>query len=139
MKPRWHPHSRGIIALMHPATAPTTLTVYGIANCDTVKKARLWLQSQGLAAEFHDFKKQGLAPDVLANWVQTLGWERLLNRKGTTWRKLAPAQQASAHDATGASALMLAYHSVIKRPVVRWPDGRLTVGFAPEAFAAMLA
>ena len=108
MKPRWHPHSRGIIALMHPATAPTTLTVYGIANCDTVKKARLWLQSQGLAAEFHDFKKQGLAPEVLANWVQTLGWERLLNRKGTTWRKLAPAQQASAHDATGASALMLA-------------------------------
>jgi len=103
------------------------------------QKARLWLQSQGLAAEFHDFKKQGLAPEVLAAWVQTLGWERLLNRKGTTWRKLAPAQQASAHDASGASALMLAHHSVIKRPVVRWPDGRLTVGFAPEAFAAMLA
>jgi Spx/MgsR family transcriptional regulator len=124
---------------MHPATAPTALTVYGIANCDTVKKARLWLQNQGLAAEFHDFKKQGLAPDLLAAWVQTLGWERLLNRKGTTWRKLAPAQQASACDAAGASALMLAHQSVIKRPVVRWPDGRLSVGFAPEAFAAMLA
>ena len=124
---------------MHPATAPTALTVYGIANCDTVKKARLWLQNQGLAAEFHDFKKQGLAPDVLAAWVQTLGWERLLNRKGTTWRKLAPQQQASACNAAGAGALMLAHHSVIKRPVVRWPDGRLTVGFAPEAFAAMLA
>ena len=122
-----------------PTPNPTCVQVYGIANCDTVKKARTWLTAHDIAFEFHDFKKQGVPPAAVDHWLHTLGWETVLNRKGTTWRKLAPAQQASAHDATGASALMLAHHSVIKRPVVRWPDGRLTVGFAPEAFAAMLA
>ena len=103
--------------------------LYGIPNCDTVKRARDWLTSQGVAYEFHDFKKQGVPADHLAAWVQAAGWERVLNRKGTTWRKLPEAQQASVVDATTAQAVMREQASVIKRPVVEWDDGRITVGF----------
>ena len=105
--------------------------LYGIPNCDTVKRARDWLTSQGVAYEFHDFKKQGVPADHLAAWVQAAGWERVLNRKGTTWRKLPEAQQASVVDAASAQALMREQASVIKRPVVEWDDGRITVGFDP--------
>ena len=104
-------------------------TLYGIPNCDTVKKARDWLAQHDVAYEFHDFKKQGVPADCLAAWVASAGWERVLNRKGTTWRKLPETQQASVVDAASAQALMREQASVIKRPVVEWDDGRITVGF----------
>ncbi len=110
------------------------LTVYGIANCDTVKKARAWLTEQGLAHSFHDFKKHGIAPDKLAQWSQELGWQPLLNRQGTTWRKLTPEVQAGVQDAASALALMRQQPSLIKRPVVEWPSGT-TVGFRAEDWA----
>ena len=123
---------------MNNAELSPANTMYGIPNCDTVKKARLWLQDQGLAYHFHDFKKDGVPPDALARWMQAVGWEALLNRKGTTWRKLDAAVQGSVSDAASAAALMQAQSSVIKRPVVRWPEGRITVGFTPQGFADLL-
>ncbi len=111
------------------------ITVYGIANCDTVKKARAWLTDQGLAHQFHDFKKSGVPPERLARWADALGWERLLNRQGTTWRKLDAATQARATDSASAQALMGEQPSLIKRPVVEWPDG-VSVGFKAEDWQA---
>ena len=119
-------------------TAP--LTLYGIPNCDTVKKARAWLTDQGVAYVFHDFKKQGVPPAALARWLQAVGWERLLNRQGTTWRKLDAATQAGVHDAPSAAALLAAQPSAIKRPVIEWsadPDD-VTVGFAPDTWRQRL-
>ena len=113
------------------------IILYGIPNCDTVKKARAWLNAQGLAHEFHDFKKAGVPADRLAAWESELGWEKLLNRKGTTWRKLAPAEQAGAVDTASAQALMRAQPSLIKRPVVEWGK-RSTVGFDPLVWATEL-
>lgn len=107
------------------------LILYGIPNCDTVKKARAWLADQGVAHSFHDFRKQGVPPARLDAWLHAAGAGRLLNRQGTTWRKLDPAVQARGADPEGARALMLAQPSVIKRPVVEWPDGSITVGFDP--------
>ena len=105
------------------------ITLYGIPNCDTVKKARAWLTEHGLAYVFHDFKKQGVPLEKLPTWVKAVGWDKLLNRKGTTWRKLDAASQASANTPQGAQTLMMAHSSVIKRPVVEWPNGDVTVGF----------
>lgn len=110
------------------------ITVYGIPNCDTVKKARAWLAGQGLEVVFHDFKKQGVPAELLPAWLQAFGRDRLVNRAGTTWRRLDDATQAGVVDDASATALMLAEPSVIKRPVVRWPDGRLTLVFSAEAF-----
>ncbi|MBH1996707.1 Spx/MgsR family transcriptional regulator [Delftia sp. 60] len=118
-------------------TTSNTVTLYGIPNCDTVKKARAWLADQGIAYEFHDFKKQGVPAAQLPAWMQAVGWEKLLNRQGTTWRKLDADTQAGAQDAAGAAALMQQQPSVIKRPVVQWPQGRVTVGFAPDAWAEL--
>jgi arsenate reductase (glutaredoxin) len=111
-----------------------SICVYGIPNCDTVKKARAWLDGNGVAYRFHDFKKAGVPPDRLQDWSRAVGWEKLLNRQGTTWRKLDPAVQAGAADEAGARQLMLAQPSIIKRPVVEWP-GRTTVGFDPQAWS----
>ena len=111
------------------------IIVYGIPNCDTVKKACAWLSAQGLAHSFHDFKKAGVPPERLAAWDAELGWQKLLNRQGTTWRKLDAAVQAGVTDAVSAQALMLAQPSVIKRPVVEWDHGT-TVGFDVEAWSA---
>ena len=108
--------------------------VYGIPNCDTVKKARAWLDGQGIAYDFHDFRKAGVPAERLATWSRAVGWEKLVNRQGTTWRKLDPARQAAVRDEASARELMLEQHSVIKRPVVEWPDGRTTVGFDPLAW-----
>lgn len=104
------------------------LTVYGIPNCDTVKRARAWLDGRGLAYRFHDFKKAGVPPERLHAWAGQVGWDKLLNRQGTTWRKLDPTTQAGAGTADGAAALALSQPSLIRRPVVDWP-GRTTVGF----------
>jgi arsenate reductase len=111
------------------------IILYGIPNCDTVKKARAWLVEQGVDYRFHDFKKQGVPPDQLARWAQAAGWEKLLNRQGTTWRKLDPALQAGVHDSASAQTLMLANPSVIKRPVVDWGKD-ITVGFDIQGWAA---
>jgi len=108
------------------------LIVYGIPNCDTVKKARTWLTDHGLSASFHDFKKQGVPPEPLDLWLKAVGWETLLNRKGSTWRQLDAAQQASVTDSASAKKVMLAHASTIKRPVIAWPSGQITVGFTPE-------
>jgi arsenate reductase (glutaredoxin) len=113
--------------------------VYGIPNCDTVKRARAWLSQQGVAHQFHDFKKAGLAPALLQGWVNTLGWDVLLNRRGTTWRQLTAEQQESAQDAASAQALMLEHTSLVKRPVVAWGDGSLTVGFDENAWSLQMA
>jgi Spx/MgsR family transcriptional regulator len=110
--------------------------VYGIPNCDSVKKARTWLSAQGLEYEFHDFKKQGVPEAPLQHWLNACGWETVLNRKGTTWRKLDAATQAAVTDATSARSLMLEQASVIKRPVIEWPSGATTVGYAPEQWPA---
>ncbi|UUX94657.1 ArsC family reductase [Aquabacterium sp. J223] len=112
------------------------VTLYGIPNCDTVKRARAWLDEHRITHRFHDFKKAGVPADGLDAWLAQLGWERLLNRQGTTWRKLDDAAKVAAGDAAGARALMLAQPSVIKRPVVAWGDGRLTVGFDPADWSA---
>lgn len=105
------------------------ITVYGIPNCDTVKKARAWLTGQGLAYTFHDFKKQGVPGDALDQWLAAVGWETVINRKGTTWRQLDEATRAGVTDAASARTVALANPSVIKRPVVQWSTGRFTVGF----------
>ncbi len=110
--------------------------VYGIPNCDSVKKARAWLTEQGLDHVFHDFKKQGVPEAQLQQWLQTCGWERVLNRKGTTWRQLDVAAQAAVQDAASALALMRQQASVIKRPVIAWPSGAVTVGFEPQHWPA---
>ncbi len=115
-----------------------SLTLYGITNCDTVKRARAWLSDHGASAQFHDFKKSGVPGPQLDAWLDSAGWQRLLNRKGTTWRKLDPGVQASVVDAAGARALMLAQPSLIKRPVVAWPDGSISVGFDPAEFSQRL-
>jgi arsenate reductase (glutaredoxin) len=104
------------------------IILYGIAQCDSVKKARAWLSGHGLGYTFHDFKKQGVPAEQLKRWTQALGWEKLLNHRGTTWRKLDGALQAAVIDAASAEALMLAHPSVIKRPVVDWSQD-FTVGF----------
>ncbi len=117
----------------------SAILVYGIPNCDTVKRARAWLAAQGAAHAFHDFKKAGVPAQELARWLAALGWERLLNRAGTTWRKLDESQRAAAADAVGAAALMQAQPSVIKRPVVRWPDGSFSVGFDADDWERRLA
>ncbi len=115
------------------------ITVYGIPNCDSVKKARDWLAARQVAYVFHDFKKQGISTDLLATWTSTAGWERVLNRQGQTWRKLDAAEQARAVDAPSACALMQLHTSLVKRPVIDWRGAALTVGWQPEAFEAALA
>jgi Spx/MgsR family transcriptional regulator len=113
-----------------------TITLYGIPNCDTVKRARAFLAGRGATVNFHDFKKAGVPADRLAAWIASAGWQRVLNRQGTTWRKLDDATKAGVTDAASATTLMLAQPSVIKRPVVEWPDGAITVGFDEADFAA---
>lgn len=110
--------------------------IYGIPNCDTVKKARAWLTGQGVAHTFHDYARLGLPDGALDRWTDAAGWERLLNRKGTSWRKLDAAVQGSVVDETTAKAVMREHLSTIKRPVVEWDDGRITVGFDAAAWGA---
>ena len=111
-----------------------TPTLFGIPNCDTVKKARVWLDQHGRAFTFHDYKKQGIDRATLEGWVAEHGWEIVLNRAGTTFRALEPVAKADL-DADKAIALMLAQPSMIKRPVLDLGD-RTVVGFKPEIYAA---
>jgi arsenate reductase (glutaredoxin) len=112
------------------------LTVFGISSCDTVKRARAWLAEQGVEHRFHDFKRDGVPELVLDHWLATCGWEALLNKRGTTWRTLDAPTQATVVDRPSARRLMLASPSVIKRPVVDWPDGSTTVGFDAPSWAS---
>ena len=104
-----------------------SVTLYGIPNCDTVKKARTWLDKRGVAYAFHDYKKQGADPAKIAGWVGEAGWEKVLNRAGTTFKKL-PDSDKEGLDAKKAVQVMAANPSAIKRPVVEYPGG-LLVGF----------
>jgi len=114
-----------------------TVTVYGIANCDTVKKARTWLDAQGIAYHFADYKKVGAEPGKLAGWIEQAGLDKVLNRAGTTFKKLGDAEKASAADPGTAIGLMVEQPSMIKRPIVEHDNG-LLVGFNETAWAAAL-
>lgn len=113
------------------------LTIYGISNCDTVKKARRWLGDAGVAHDFHDVRKDGLDPDRLQGWIDAVGWERLLNKSGTTFRKLPDAEK-SGLDAAKAKALMLDQPAMIRRPVVE-AGGEIGVGFDADDWRARFA
>jgi arsenate reductase len=108
-------------------------TLYGIPNCDTVKKARTWMAEHGHAFDFHDFKKQGLDRATAAAWLEQLDWEVLVNRKGTTWRKLPDERRAAITDQASALELVLEQPSVIKRPVLD-RGGKFSVGFSDSQY-----
>lgn len=112
------------------------ITIYGIKNCDTMKKAFAWLESGGIAYAFHDYKKSGIDSATLARWEKTLGWEVLLNRRGTTWRKLDTGAQANINR-ENALRLMQGQPSLIKRPVVEHVTG-LLCGFDPDTWQEQL-
>ncbi|MBA4767638.1 MAG: Spx/MgsR family RNA polymerase-binding regulatory protein [Porphyrobacter sp.] len=114
-----------------------TIHLYGIPNCDTVKKARVWLDGEGKAYTFHDYKKEGAEPERIASWIAAAGLDLVVNRKGTTFRALSVDDKARAADAAQAPALLAANPSVIKRPIVEHPGG-LLVGFKADEWAAAL-
>jgi arsenate reductase len=128
-----------VTAIPPARPAPGTfqpIVIYGIKNCDTMKKARAWLDANGVAYTFHDYKTSGIERAKLAAWCQSAGWERVLNKSGTTFRKLSDAERAHVDEAK-AIDLMLAQPSMIKRPVLEL--GRtLLVGFSPESYAKAL-
>ena len=113
------------------------ITIYGIKNCETMKKARAWLDKHGVDYSFHDYKTAGIERERLERWEKKIGWETLLNRAGTTFRKL-PDKEKTGLNAQKAVALMLAQPSMIKRPVLDLGAGKLLVGFAPEQYEAVL-
>ena len=109
--------------------------IYGIKNCDTMKKAFAWFDGAGIAYRFHDYKKSGMDAATLARWCTQLGWEALVNTRGTTWRRLAPEQRVLA-DTTAAIALMQTQPSLIRRPVIETGTGELLVGLDPQRLTA---
>lgn len=114
------------------------VTLYGIPNCDTVKKARAWFDARGLQVRFHDFKRQGVPEEALQRWIAALGHEPLVNRRGTTWRGLDEPARAAATEAGSAAHALMLNPSLIKRPVVEWPGGAVSVGFDPERFGSLV-
>jgi arsenate reductase len=110
-----------------------TITLYGIPNCDQVKKARAWLESRGIAHAFHDFRKAGIDRGLIDGWLAHIGWEALVNRKGTTWRALTDARKAAVVDAASAAQLMLEAPTVIKRPVL-WTGSMAHTGFSDQLY-----
>ncbi len=112
------------------------MKLYGISNCDTVKKARAWLAARDVEMPFHDFKKAGVDESLLKGWIAQTGWEKLLNRQGTTWRKLPDDVKQGTIDEAAAIALMLANPSIIKRPVLEL-DGRVYIGFDESTYARL--
>jgi len=113
------------------------LTIYGIKNCDTMKKAKRWLDDAGVAYTFHDYRADGISTDQLAAWCGKVGWETLLNRRGLTWRKLDDADKQGMDEAR-AIALMVEHPALIKRPVLELDD-RLEVGFSPARYEFLLS
>ncbi|MHA1598680.1 MAG: ArsC family reductase [Alphaproteobacteria bacterium] len=111
------------------------ITVYGLKNCDTCRKARKWMDAQGIAHEFHDLRGDGLDSPTLDRWLESVDWEILLNRRGTTWRKLADSEKQGI-DAASARNLMLEHPAMIKRPVFDTPDG-LLIGFKDDVREAL--
>ena len=109
------------------------MKIYGIPNCDTVKKALTWLRTNHIDFEFHDFKKLGISESKLQEWSEESGWEALVNKRGTTWRKLDPQTQASVIDEQTAFAIMQEKPSMIKRPVIESPKG-LLLGFDEDKY-----
>ena len=118
--------------------ASPVLTVYGLTQCDTVKRARQWLQAQGVDFQFVDFKKTPPSAAQISAWAEAVGWEALLNKRGTTWRKLDAATQARVVDAPSAVTVLAQHPSAIKRPVVE-DDGQLLVGFDEAVWRAALS
>ena len=114
-----------------------TITIYGIKNCDTMKKARAWLDAHDVEYRFHDYKHDGIERSQLTRWCREVGWETLLNRAGTTFRKLPDADKTGLNERS-AIALMLAQPSMIKRPVLELTD-RVLVGFKPDTYAGLVA
>ncbi|MEQ1602385.1 MAG: ArsC family reductase [Methylophilaceae bacterium] len=114
------------------------LKLYGIPNCNTVKKARDWLASQNIELQFHDFKKHGVSAELFNGWLKQTPWEKLVNRAGTTWRNLSEGEKAAVTDAQSALALMLAKPSVIKRPVLLRGEEILLIGFDEAAYLRAL-
>ena len=111
--------------------------IYGIKNCNTVKKALLWLEENNISYTFHDFKKEGVSEKKLQEWEGQIGWEPLVNKRGTTWRQLSPEAQSAVVDAASANQLMQAKTSVIKRPVIEGPSG-VILGFDASEYHAKL-
>ena len=120
-----------------------TITAYGIPNCDTVKKSRVWLQTHQPDFVFHDFKKQGLSQSTLEAWLEHIGLDQLMNRKGTTWRALSDEQKASAASQETAIALILSHPSLIKRPVLEIKEHQqirhVSVGFSADQFSSIFS
>ena len=114
------------------------LTVYGIRNCNTVKSALSWLSENNIDFEFHDFKSKGIAEDKLKEWCTQVGWQKLVNTRGTTWRQLPPVIQQSVRSQSAAIILMKEKTSVIKRPVIESDDKIITLGFDVDAFEKKL-
>ena len=113
------------------------MKLYGIPNCTTVKKARAWLESNGIAYEFHDFKKEGVNAEQLQNWSSQTGWEKLLKKQGPTWGKLAPEIKAMANNEPSVLALMAQMPNLIKRPLLEQDDKVLSLGFAETAYQTL--
>ncbi|MHB9103360.1 MAG: ArsC family reductase [Sulfuricella sp.] len=112
------------------------MKLYGIPNCNTVKKARTWLTENGIDIPFHDFKKQGVSEELLKAWLKQVSWEKLVNRQGTTWRQLLDEAKAAVCDEASAIHLMLEKSSVIKRPVLAM-DGKIILGFDEAAYQTL--
>jgi len=114
------------------------MIVYGIPNCNTVKKARVWLDENGFNPEFHDFKKKGITAEKLNAWCEVFGWEVVLNKKGTTWKKLSPEIQQKVIDQRTAVEVLLQNNSAIKRPIVEVDGNAVLISFTEEQYAAVL-
>lgn len=112
--------------------------IYGIKNCDTMKKARRYLEAAGIDYGFHDYRSDGLDGELLQRFIDQLGWQDLLNTRGTTWRKLPETARATINDANSAKQLMLAQPAIIKRPLLCTPDGSMLLGFSESAYHAFI-
>ena len=117
----------------------TQYNLYGIKNCDTIKKARAWLDTHGIMYQFHDYRVDGLTAERLQDFINVLGWEPLLNTRGTTWRKLSDTERSAVTNAATAKALMLAQPAIIKRPLLDTAQGKMLLGFSPGSYQQFFA